>query len=297
MKPRLSSDRYHLLSGNRAREGLRSVGDSASPVSMACLVRVAAGCGVQDDHQLMSCGTSRADWTAEVLRGVGWAVPRANLVREGQSILSRKRPHFPAECRAWNATARLLVTVLRPLLVVLAACTLAIANGVTPLEAQSSEATDINRSYTVKAAYLLQFGHYVEWPADAFVNGKSPLVIGILGPYPFGSVFEEVARTKRIEGRPVVIRSFASMADYTPCHILFIVASVAPAEKARAIEKLKGSPVLLVGEEPKFAQEGGIINFFIDESKVRFEINAQAARQDQLKIGSTLLSLAKLVAE
>jgi hypothetical protein len=266
-------------------------------MSMVCLVPVAAGCDVQDVHRPKNCETHPVACMVEVLGGMGWAVPLANLLREGRSILSCRPPHLPAECHALDTAARMPATVLHPLLVVFAACTLAISDGVAHLEAQSSEATDINRSYTVKAAYLLQFGYYVEWPADAFANSQSPLVIGILGPYPFGSVFEEVARTKRIEGRPVVIRHFASMAEYTPCHILFIVASVAPGEKALAIEKLKRSPVLLVGEEPQFAKEGGIINFFIDESKVRFEINAQAAREDQLKIGSTLLSLAKLVNE
>lgn len=194
-----------------------------------------------------------------------------------------------------NTTPQLPATVLHALLIFFAAYALAFADSIASVEAQSGDALDINRSYTVKAAYLLQFGHYVEWPDDAFPNKQSPLIIGVLGPYPFDSVFEEVARTKRIEGRPVVIRRFASMADYTPCHILFIVASVPPAERALAIEKLKRSPVLIVGEEPGFAEQGGIVNFFVSGDKVRFEINARAAREEQLKISSTLLSLAKLV--
>lgn len=194
-----------------------------------------------------------------------------------------------------HTRSRVPARILHALLVLFTAYALAFADSIASIEAQSGDVLDINRSYTVKAAYLLQFGHYIEWPDDAFANKQSPLVIGVLGPYPFDSVFEEVARTKRIEGRPVVIRRFASMADYTPCHILFIVASVPPTERVLAVEKLKRSPVLIVGEEPGFAEQGGIINFFISGDKVRFEINAQAAREEQLKISSTLLSLAKLV--
>jgi hypothetical protein len=172
---------------------------------------------------------------------------------------------------------------------------LLVARDLGSLEAQPSDSLDSSRAYTVKAAYLFQFARYVEWPADAFATRESPWVIGVLGPYPFDSVFEDIARTKRIEGRPVTIRRFASMAHYTSCHILFIAAATEPAQRAIGIEQLKQSPVLLVGEEPGFAEEGGVINFFVEEGRVRFEINVQAARQRQLKISSTLLSLAKLV--
>ena len=58
---------------------------------------------------------------------------------------------------------------------------------------------------------------------------------------------------------------------------------------------MQRSPLLLVGEEPGFAEQGGTINFFLDENKIRFEINIETAKQDQLKISSKLLSLAKIV--
>ena len=50
-----------------------------------------------------------------------------------------------------------------------------------------------------------------------------------------------------------------------------------------------------MGEEPGFAERGGTINFFLEENRIRFEINTEVAKQDQLKISSKLLSLAKIV--
>ncbi len=158
-----------------------------------------------------------------------------------------------------------------------------------------SDDDGIDREYAIKAAYLYQFGRYVQWPAATFADERSPLVIGVLGQDPFGGILEEIARTKRIDGHPIVVRRFASMADYTACHILFITSSVAPEQKAAALQKLQGTPTLLVGEEPGFAKEGGAINFFLEENKIRFEINMEIAKQDQLKISSKLLSLARLV--
>jgi len=107
---------------------------------------------------------------------------------------------------------------------------------------------------------------------------------------------EEIARSKRVEGHPIVVRRFQSMANYTACHILFISASVDDQQKTAAIRKLKGTPTLLVGDEPGFAAEkGGTVNFFLEENRIRFEINAEVANRDQLKISSKLLSLAKIV--
>jgi hypothetical protein len=175
------------------------------------------------------------------------------------------------------------------------AWTIALASGASRLYGQTDDSSDANREYAIKAAYLYQFGRYVQWPANAFTSDGSPLVIGVLGTDPFGGVLEEIARTKRIDGRPITLRRFASMAEYTPCHILFISSSVGPEQKAAAIQKAQRSPLLLVGEEPGFAEQGGTINFFLDENKVRFEINSEVAKQDQLKISSKLLSLAKIV--
>lgn len=192
---------------------------------------------------------------------------------------------------------RLREIIMQPLPVVVGASILAIAAAVSRLEAQPEETLETEREYTVKAAYLFQFGRYVQWPPEAFSSRDAPFVIGILGKDPFGRVFDEVARTKRIDGRPVVIRRFASLDEYKTCHILFIPATFGHAGTIAAVEKLKKSLVLLVGEEPGFAEQGGAINFFVEENKVRFEVNYEATRRDELKINSTLLSVAKIVGQ
>ena len=60
-------------------------------------------------------------------------------------------------------------------------------------------------------------------------------------------------------------------------------------------ESLKGKCVLTIGETEGFAQTGGVINFTLEENKVRFEINVDAAERSHLKISSKLLALAKVV--
>ena len=62
-----------------------------------------------------------------------------------------------------------------------------------------------------------------------------------------------------------------------------------------AIQLLKGVPVLTIGETPGFAKNGGIINLILEDNKVRFEVNVQAAKDADLNISSRLLALARII--
>jgi hypothetical protein len=58
---------------------------------------------------------------------------------------------------------------------------------------------------------------------------------------------------------------------------------------------LETGSILTVSECDGFAQKGGVINFYPDGTRVRFEINPEAARRAGLKISSQLMSLGKIV--
>jgi len=170
-----------------------------------------------------------------------------------------------------------------------------VALGHAPALAQEPDLTTVSREYTIKAAYLYNFARYVTWPEGAFATAESPLVIGVLGEDPFGDALGVVARTKRIDGRAIVVQQFDVVESFRPCHILFVTWNVGEEAEGRAIQKSRGKGVLLVGETPTFIERGGIISFFVEENKVRFEISTAHAQQERLKISSKLLSLARLV--
>ncbi|MGA2032250.1 MAG: YfiR family protein [Thermoguttaceae bacterium] len=162
--------------------------------------------------------------------------------------------------------------------------------------AQQAEPPPLPNEYTVKAVFLYNFGRYVEWPGAALGNPADPLVIGILGEDSFAGALDEIAAKKTIQGRRIVIRRFASLEEYRPpCQILFVSRSLKGDLQAAAIKKTAGTGVLLVGETPGFAELGGIANFFVDGDRIRFEINASAARRAQLRMDAKLLSLGRPV--
>jgi hypothetical protein len=172
---------------------------------------------------------------------------------------------------------------------------LCLASHVSPGRSQPAADTNPTYEYNVKAAYLYSFGRYVEWPDESLSRASNAFVIGVLGDDPFGDGLDRIAKAKKTHDRQIVIRRFRSLDDYQPCHILFVPKSVAPEQQAAALQKLGATPVLLVGESPGFAAQGGTINFYLDQDTVHFEINVQAAKRQQLSINAQLLRLARLL--
>lgn len=148
--------------------------------------------------------------------------------------------------------------------------------------------------YQVKAAFLYQFLKYVDWPAKAFGKSTDPVIIGVLGVDDFGTALPQVVVGKTINDRPIVIRSSANLSDLKNSHLLFVSRS----ERQRigqVLNELRSSYALTVGDTDGFAEAGGMINLKLEDDKIRFEINVQAATQAGLRISSRLLSVARIV--
>lgn len=151
--------------------------------------------------------------------------------------------------------------------------------------AASAAAQEPTLEYRVKAAYLLNFTRFVEWPAPA--TPGAPLVICVAQRNPFGAFLSSTLADERAAGRPLASQAVTT---FNPsCSVLFIPNGVAPDPFLRAIGN---APVLTVGESPDFLHRGGMVAFVLDAGRVRFAINPAAAERHQLLVSSRLLQLA-----
>jgi hypothetical protein len=148
--------------------------------------------------------------------------------------------------------------------------------------------------YRVKAAFLYNFAKFVDWPPQAFKNPSDPIVIGVIGKNPFGAALTEEVAGKMLGGRAFQVREVTNAQQAAGCQIIFVSSS--ERKRLGPLFIMIGSPaVLTVGETENFAAEGGIINFKLDSGSVRFQINMEAARKQQIRISAKLLSLAEIV--
>jgi hypothetical protein len=118
------------------------------------------------------------------------------------------------------------------------------------------------------------------------------MVIGVFGDNPFGDELEDVVKGRRINGHPIIVKSFSSAAAVRNVHLLFIAAA-AEDRLGEFRAAVRGTSILTVGETDEFFRRGGIIQFVVEGDKIRFDINAAQASSAGLKISAQLLSLAR----
>ncbi len=146
--------------------------------------------------------------------------------------------------------------------------------------------------YAVKAAYILNFGRYVKWPAVPSGDFK----ICVLGSNPFGSELNKTVAGESLSGRPVAVQKIDRIADARGCQILFFGESER-IQFGSELGELKHLPILTVSDLPDFLERGGIIQFELQGDRVRFSINSQAAKEAGLSVSSDLLKVATKVIE
>jgi hypothetical protein len=146
--------------------------------------------------------------------------------------------------------------------------------------------------YEVKAAFLLNFTKFIEWPATAFADAESPFAICILGKDPFGRALDDIVAGEVVGARKLVVRRLSASPEPRACQVLF--ADGAQRDTRRLLASL-GPGVLTVGEGEGFLRDNGMIAFVLDNRRVRFDINQSAAERAALKLSSRLLNVARAV--
>lgn len=153
--------------------------------------------------------------------------------------------------------------------------------------AQTASAPDV----AVKAALLFNFAKFTEWPSQP---AGSPIVACIIGSDAVAAELVRIAGGQAIGGHPVDVARPQESGSWKTCQVLFI----AVAESGRAAGGLGGirsAPVLTVSDSKGFAQAGGIIELYVDNDRMRFAINVDAAERAGLRLSSRLLQLATVV--
>lgn len=161
-----------------------------------------------------------------------------------------------------------------------------------PVQAQAPGVEE----YKVKAAFLYSFTKFVQWPNNGVRDGRVNFALGILGDDPFGRSIDAVVKGKTFNGHPIGIKKSHKLEDLRDCHILFISA----AENRRMgqhLGALNGTPALTVSDAEGFARQGGMIELFLENNRVRLAVNRKAIERAGLTVSSKLLSLARIVEE
>ncbi len=160
------------------------------------------------------------------------------------------------------------------------------------LAALNSSAAE-SMEYRVKAACLYKLLSFVEWPTEVLGDASKPLIVGVLGEDPFGTLLDQTVRDRTVGGRKIEVRRFSEAEAAKAAHLVFI--NLKGDALSAALKTLEGVPVLTVGESSAFVDSGGVVRFVIRDEKVAFEINPDAGRKARLSISAQLLKISRIV--
>ncbi len=143
----------------------------------------------------------------------------------------------------------------------------------------------------VKAAFLLNFARYIEWPESAFSSSNSPVVIGLFGQDPLERNLAMTVEGRTVENHPVQVKRAKKVSELADCHVVFVSSS--ERDRLRGLlPALQSRPILTVSDMDGFISSGGMILLKKKQGLMRFDINREAAERAGLKINSKLLKLA-----
>ena len=148
---------------------------------------------------------------------------------------------------------------------------------------------------TIKASFIGRFTLFIDWPKETtFDDTSKSFILSVIGKNPFEKNLEYAYNTRKIKNKPVEIRYIKGLEEINGSHILFISGS----EKKllpEIISHIKNIPILTIGDTRGFAEKGVMLNFYIVDKKIRFEINHLAVKKSSLSMSSLLLEHAKII--
>jgi hypothetical protein len=157
------------------------------------------------------------------------------------------------------------------------------------LFASAAQAQDVTEP-SLKAAFVYNFAKFTVWPLDVLPAAAS-FTACVLGDGPLGDALERTVKGRQLSGHSISVSRVALDGPLRTCHLLY-VAGVTPAQVSAIVTIVKGAPVLTISDIDNFAPLGGIAHVFVENGRMRFDLNVDRAKLSRLQLSSKLLTLA-----
>jgi len=145
--------------------------------------------------------------------------------------------------------------------------------------------------HEVYSMMVFNFTKYVQWPDH---TGSGEFVIGVIGNNEIYNTLSSWYGGKPRGSKTYVIKKFNSAAEVTDCNVIFIDKSKS-GEFDAVNNKIAGKGTLLITDKNGLGTRGSAINFKMVDSKLKFELNQKAVESANLKVSSSLTSMAILI--
>jgi hypothetical protein len=157
------------------------------------------------------------------------------------------------------------------------------------LFASSARPQDVTEP-ALKAAFVYNFAKFTEWPADV-LPATALFSACVLGDDSVGDALARTVQGRQLAGHGISVSRVQLAGSLRGCHLLYM-SGVTPAQVAVVVTAIRGAPVLTISDIDDFPRLGGIAHVFVENGKMRFDLNLEIARRARLQLSSKLLALA-----
>ena len=149
------------------------------------------------------------------------------------------------------------------------------------------------KEHEVKAAFVFKFLSFVEFPREALA-ADAPIVVGVVGAEEVAAELQQIVSGRSVDGRKVLLRRLREGEPYAGTHLVFF--GRGEAARLRDLQRTApAQPLLIVCDWEGALEQGAVVNFLRDESRVRFEVALDAAERRRLRISPRMLAVAQSV--
>lgn len=141
----------------------------------------------------------------------------------------------------------------------------------------------------VRSAFVYNLTKYVAWP-----QSKRTLLIGFIGDQSTGLTMRQTLEGKSSDGRKLQVLLNPAASELSACDIVYVTSAETP-KLDTILPRLRGTPILTVGEDGRFPAQGGMVGLTRSGDQIQIEVNLEALHHAGLKMSSRLLELATLV--
>jgi hypothetical protein len=147
----------------------------------------------------------------------------------------------------------------------------------------------------MKVVAIEKISRFIRWPdEEKMMEDSREFIIGVFGQHPVAERAGDFYAERPIKNRAVEIRQLLKPEDAIGCHIIYVSESIRKT-LPMILEKTGGKPILTVGDSPGYAEAGILVNLYIAEQKLRFEINEAGFHKAGLQVAPILLKVADIV--
>ena len=144
----------------------------------------------------------------------------------------------------------------------------------------------------LRAAFIYNFAKFVTWPPSRLSADEQPIRLCVLGDAPFAELLATTVGGKTAGSHPLEVVDAQQPEQLAGCHIAYFPDL---SEDRQSIMAQQQAQQVLTVHQESAVNAAGVVRFYLEDRRIRLEINNRAAEAADLKISAKLLALARVV--